>query len=55
MADLLDALGKPELFEKHGERVAVVWLNRDGAAARAWITKSPLSDEVKQRLLKRNG
>jgi hypothetical protein len=50
---MLDSFGDPELFKKHAEQVARVWLTRDEPAARAWIEKSALSDETKQKLLKR--
>ena len=53
IADLLDSIGNSELIAKHGEMLASVWLCRDPAAARARIERSPLADEVKQRLLKR--
>jgi len=51
LAEMLDAFHQPELYEKHAEHVAQVWLTRDEAAARAWIQKSSLPDETKQRLL----
>lgn len=54
IADMLDATGNTNLIQKYGETVGVIWLNRDHDAARTWIDKSPLSDEVKQRLLKQN-
>jgi hypothetical protein len=53
LAEMLDSFGDPELFKKHAEQVARVWLTRDEPAARAWIEKSALSDETKQKLLKR--
>jgi hypothetical protein len=53
IADMLDAIGNAELTKQHGETLASIWLSRDAAAARAWIGRSPLSDEAKQRLLKR--
>ena len=34
-----------------GETIAAQWLETDPVAARAWLTKAPLPDEVKQRLL----
>jgi len=52
LAEMLDTFGEPELFNKHAEQVAQVWLTRDEPAARAWIEKSSLPDETKQRLLK---
>ena len=33
--------------------VAAQWLNLDEAAARAWIAKSPLPEEMKKQLLER--
>lgn len=53
IADMLEAIGNPDLTKEHGEMLANAWLSRDPAAARAWIERSPLPDEVKQRLLKR--
>jgi hypothetical protein len=53
IADMLDAIGNDQLTKEHGETLASIWLSRDAAAARAWIARSPLSDEAKQRLLKR--
>lgn len=52
LAEMLDTFGEPELFNKHAEQVANVWLTRDEPAARAWIEKSALPDETKERLLK---
>ena len=52
LAEMLDTFGEPELFNKHAEQVADIWLTRDEPAARAWIEKSSLPDETKQRLLK---
>ena len=52
VAEMLDTIGDAELIQKNGETLASIWLTRDEAAARAWITKSSLSEEVKQRLLK---
>jgi len=48
---MLDTIGDPELIQKNGETLGSIWLRRDDAAARAWIKKSTLSDETKQRLL----
>ena len=54
VAEMLDTIGEAELIRKNGDTLASIWLRRDEAAARAWILKSPLSDEVKQRLLNSN-
>ena len=54
VAKMLDTIGDTNLIQQNGEALASIWLQRDDAAARAWIKKSPLSDEVKQRLLKSN-
>jgi hypothetical protein len=54
VAEMLDTIGDTNLIQQNGETIASIWLQRDDAAARAWIKKSPLSDEVKQRLLKSN-
>ena len=54
IADMLDTTGDPEVIKKYGETVAAVWLNRDKPAATVWIEKSPLPDDVKQRLLNSN-
>lgn len=54
IADMLDATGDPKIIRKYGERVAIVWLQRDKPAARLWIKTSPLTEKVKQRLLKFN-
>ena len=54
VAEMLDTFGEPELIQKNGETLASIWLRRDDVAARAWIEKSSLSEEVKQRLLKSN-
>jgi hypothetical protein len=51
VAEMLDTIGETNLIQNNGEAVASLWLRRDDAAARAWIKKSPLSEEVKQRLL----
>jgi hypothetical protein len=50
---MLDAIGNAELTRQHGVMLASVWLSRDAAAARAWIERSALPDEDKQRLLSR--
>jgi len=50
--DMLEATGDQQLILKHGETVATVWMDRDPPAARAWIAKSPLPEDVKARLLK---
>jgi hypothetical protein len=42
----------PENREGTAEMIAAQWLQVDPAAARAWIATAPLTDEVKQRLLK---
>ncbi len=55
IAAMLDATGSTKLIQEHGEQVAQVWLAQDQTAARAWIERSPLSDEVKQRLLHPGG
>ncbi len=52
VAEMLDTIGDVVLIQEHGETLASIWLTRDDAAARAWIKKSPLSAEVKERLLK---
>jgi hypothetical protein len=54
VAEMLDTIGDTNLIQKNGETLAQCWLRRDDAAARAWINKSPLSEEVKQRLLNSN-
>lgn len=54
VAEMLDTIGDTELIQKNGETLASIWLRRDDIAARAWIKKSPLSEEVKQRLLTTN-
>jgi hypothetical protein len=54
VAEMLDTIGDTNLIQQNGETIASIWLQRDDAAARAWIKKSPLSDEAKQRLLKSN-
>jgi hypothetical protein len=54
LAEMLDTIGDKDLIQRNGETVASLWLKRDDAAARAWIEKSPLSEEVKQRLLNSN-
>jgi hypothetical protein len=54
VAEMLDGFGEPELIQKNGETLASIWLTRDDVAARSWIEKSSLSEEVKQRLLKPN-
>lgn len=51
VAEMLDTIGNTDLIQKYGETLASIWLTRDKAAARAWIVRSPLSDEIKQRLL----
>jgi hypothetical protein len=53
IAALLDNLGDATLFSSHGETLASIWLTRDEPAARAWVERSPLADEVKQRVLNR--
>ena len=53
IADMLDTIGNSELTKQHAETLASSWLARDAAAARAWITASPLPDETKQQWLKR--
>ena len=54
VAEMLDTIGDTNLIQNNGETVASLWLRHDDAAARAWIKKSPLSEEVKQRLLNSN-
>lgn len=54
IADLLDTSGNPNLVQKYGEQIGSIWLSRDETAARAWIQRSSLPDDVKQRLLNRN-
>lgn len=54
VADLLDqqyALGHTNWLQEHGETLANIWLNRDKAAALAWIEQAPLPDDAKQRLV----
>lgn len=53
IADMLDAIGSARLIEKYGETLGSIWLLRDAAAARLWIERSALPDEIKQRLLSR--
>ena len=53
IADMLDATQDPAVVKQYGEQVANVWLSRDKPAARAWIEKSPLPDDAKQRILNR--
>lgn len=52
--EMLDTIGDQKLIQDKGETVAQIWLQRDEVAARAWIKQSPLSEEVKQRLLNTN-
>ena len=55
IADLLEqqySLGHANWLQDPGEQVASIWLDRDKAAARAWIEQAPLPDEAKQRLFK---
>jgi hypothetical protein len=54
IAAMLDSFGSADLMQKYGEIVASIWLNRDNAAASAWIQNSTLADDAKQRLLSRN-
>lgn len=54
VAEMLDAIGNTNMIQQNCEMVASCWLRKDDAAARAWIKKSPLSEEVKQRLLNSN-
>ena len=53
VADMLDAIGNPDLTRQHGETLASIWLSRDAPAARAWIEQAPLPDDAKERLLSR--
>ena len=54
IAQMLDTIGDDNLTRKYGEQLAQIWLSRDDAAARAWIKRSPLPEDVKERLLKTN-
>ena len=49
---MLDTIADDALTRKYGEQLAQIWLTRDDATARAWIKRSPLSEDVKVRLLK---
>jgi hypothetical protein len=55
IADMLDTMGNAELKKEHFETVAVVWMNRDPAAAKIWIQRSSVSEEAKQRVLAHAG
>ncbi|MGO8764387.1 MAG: hypothetical protein ACLQSR_04535 [Limisphaerales bacterium] len=52
VAQMLDTIGDDELTQKYGEQLAQIWLTRDDVEARAWIKRSPLSEKVKEQLLK---
>lgn len=52
VAQMLDTIADDALTRKYGEQLAQIWLTRDDATARAWIKRSPLSEDVKVRLLK---
>ena len=51
LANLLDAVSSPSLYQKYGESAGADWLKSDKWAARAWIKQAPLSEDVKQKLL----
>jgi hypothetical protein len=53
IADMLDSINSPELTSKHAEMLANIWLTRDSPAACAWIERSALPQDAKQRLLSR--
>lgn len=50
-AEWVGEIGDADRRANQMENVAEAWLATDAAAARAWITQSPLPDEVKTRLL----
>ena len=55
IADMLDSINNPELTSKHGEMLASIWLTRDSPAACAWVERSALPEDAKQRVLSRAG